>query len=451
MPRHSCRPCRPPHRRNSAGGTDRILATALLAGALCAGAIPALAESAPGWLKHIIGRSDRSERPRRARRAAPSPNGPTKRVNPSRLLPDRRGVGSEDRKTELLFQARRQYAAGELDRAKRTVRALLKWDPDCTEARQLQAEIALDQGDLAAYAQMLRTIIATHPDSAPLLHDAGTRLAIASALVAGAPSSTQAIALDALRRAAELVPHKSQYVCDLASALVGQADLDEAQKVLRKALGQRPHDRQLLLAAAYLSEFTGQWDEARRYYSLALQQAPDDWRTLRARGRCAYRAGHYIQAQNDFRRCLEQAADQLSAADYVEFGDACLRLKDYVLAQAAFDALSQLERSPIREVEVLRSLCALRRGYRIQARGILTQALTYWPEDPVLEKALALCDRSSSEPAKDKGAVLLVRHSEEAEAPRAKPSDASSSDAAPETGEATVQTRSPNAPGIAAP
>ncbi|NOX56419.1 MAG: tetratricopeptide repeat protein [Planctomycetes bacterium] len=418
----------------------------LLAGFLCADAMTLRAQSPSVQLSQLETRSDRVVRS--GRRPQKGPVTDNRKQSPIRFqafgrLAGRRMSAPADRKTQMLYEARRLYAAGEFRRAQQTLRAVLKLDPYCAEARQLQAEIALDQGDLAAYAQMLRTIIATHPDSASLLHDAASRLAIASSPAAETPSGAQTIALEALRRATELAPQNTQYICDLASALVGQTDLDEAQKVLHKALNQRPRDRRLLLAAACLSEVTGQWDDARRYYSIALQQAPEDWRTLRARGRCAYRAGHYIQAQKDFRRCLEHAADQLSAADYVEFGDACLRLKDYALAQAAFDALSHLHPSPIREVEVLRSLCALRRGHQVQARGILTRALTYWPEDPVLEKALALCDRESSQSPED--GVLLVRHSEEAKASTPS-SGPETCNMVPEGGQAASEMPSQNAP-----
>ena len=81
----------------------------------------------------------------------------------------------------------------------------------------------------------------------------------------------------------------------------------------------------------------------------------------------------------------------------IEYGDACLRLKRYDQAQTIFDEISAGSSKGLKEVELLRGLCALYRGQTTHAKGILNTALTHWPQDEDLMQVLELCSTTESE------------------------------------------------------
>ena len=67
-------------------------------------------------------------------------------------------------------------------------------------------------------------------------------------------------------------------------------------------------------------------------------------------------------------------------------------------AQQIFDEVARHSSRPSRQIQLLRGLCALKRGKKTEAKGIVTAALKHWPDDENLKLILAQCTGKQGNP-----------------------------------------------------
>jgi tetratricopeptide (TPR) repeat protein len=273
------------------------------------------------------------------------------------------------------------YREGDIEQALRETERARKADPNLASAWELEAMISADAGDPVRQARALLAVADSHPGAPQIQHEAGQLLV---------RSQYRAAGLAALHSAIESAPRNTAYVRDLAGIYVELGQTDKAIEVLRQGLTRNPTDPTLPIALARLYESTGHWESALRFYTVSLRNNPDQAGWRRQRARCLYQLGHYADAATEFQRCLETDVGSLTKTDRIEFGDACLQTGDVSRAAWLFDEVSA-EGLATREVEILRSVCALRQGQTADAEQILAGALARWPDDVALQLLLQSC------------------------------------------------------------
>jgi tetratricopeptide (TPR) repeat protein len=285
----------------------------------------------------------------------------------------------------LVERAINEYRSGLLKESLASLRDARKIDPYYVLTYELEANVALDAGEKERCTEALQAALAANPGSARLQNAIGRLLVSESAWQTG---------LEALQRAILLEPRNTRYSRDLAAAHFGHGEIDEAKRTLLKAIDSNPLDDSLPLALARLCESTGYWEAAAFYYQVMLEHRPEDLMAHRQRARCLYHDGDYQTAFDEFSWCVRKNVNNLSLAEYVEFGDACLHLTNYEVGGLVFDEVSRRSQIRLRDVELLRALCALQEGEVDRANYLATQAAEYWPNDETLNDVLALCNVS---------------------------------------------------------
>lgn len=149
-----------------------------------------------------------------------------------------------------------------------------------------------------------------------------------------------------------------------------------------------PMTKEEMAQYARSREAAGDWPAAIAAYDALIQFEPGDtqWRVRRAE--CAYHAGRFDLAVADYTSAA--VAIRLSFDEFVRFGDAALRVGDYVTAERALAALSQVTDQPMPQVELLRGIALLRQGKTRDARNVLLRASGRWPDNTELTDALRM-------------------------------------------------------------
>ena len=212
--------------------------------------------------------------------------------------------------------------------------------------------------------------------------------------------------LRALRRAVKLSPHKPQFAKDIAAAYVSQKNDQAAVKVLSESVKLNPQDKSLPISLARLLESTENWKQAAYYYDRAVRKDPANHFCRRQLARCQYHLGKYQESSKTYALCLKQHQKNFVVNDYIQFGDACLQIGNYKQAESIFNFVSRRSSKPNKDVELLRSFCALKRGAPDEAKKIVITALKHWPEDENLK--IVLTQFTEDKPAKVRTADVKV-------------------------------------------
>lgn len=302
-----------------------------------------------------------------------------------------------ERRTEdaqkFVQRASELYSQGRLRDAQAVLRSARQANPSLTTTFELDARIVLDMGDMMAYRAALQETLAAYPDSAAVQNKVGKRLVKNGRWESG---------VKALSRAHELAPLNADYARDLAAACLETSDTATAGKVLKQALRRNPQDTTMPAALARFHESTENWQDAVRYYGVALKADPHNLSLRRQLARSLYNQGDYADACGVYSACIESDASSVSLSEYAEFGDACLRIGDVNRAQMVYDRVSRYSPVRSREVELLRTICAIRRNDLTRARSILRDALALWPND---EDLLGLIDLTAADADRAESAI----------------------------------------------
>ncbi|MCC7421448.1 MAG: hypothetical protein IT428_14280 [Planctomycetaceae bacterium] len=172
-----------------------------------------------------------------------------------------------------------------------------------------------------------------------------------------------------------------------AGNLISRGEPENARAILLIAARQRPVDPALCVALARINESLKNWKEAADWYAAADDQpraanAPGmlpQWE--RQRARCLYRDGDCTTACALWAASIAVKDRAVSLAELVEYADACLQTDDQDTAQLLLDQASARTSGRIRELELLRATCALRRGDVAAAQRVATAALDEWPHE----------------------------------------------------------------------
>lgn len=314
----------------------------------------------------------------------PPPALPQAGAQPARRQPAGREIPPSAR--EFFDHAVREHRGGNSQEARSLLQLAREIDPDFAEVYELEASIALDRGEREAHLQALRAALAAAPGSAEVQNRVGLRLFHAGEREQG---------LAALIKAVELAPNVPEYVRDLAAIHVEVGDLKVAREILTWATRHHPQEGSLAVALARVCESAEDWPAAARYFEAALSHDSDNPILLRGWARCLFLSSRYAAARDVFSALTQGDGSQLSLAEEIQYADAGMRTGDYQQAKTVLDELSSRSETRLKQVELLRGLCALRLGENDRAKAIFTGALTEWPGDAELKQAAALCDEAA--------------------------------------------------------
>ncbi len=284
---------------------------------------------------------------------------------------------------ERISRARENYRMGKLDAANDELQFVLAKHPHHLDALRLQSRVAFDRGDTQTQISNLLTLAKTDADSAKTQNEVGRQLIFLSHKQEG---------FAALKRAVMLEPNEPRWATELAAAYSEHDQNGDAVKVLDESWRLNPGDTSIARVLAPLKQESGNWPEAISLYDVVLKRVPDDLTARRHRAHCRFHIEDFAGVCQDYVICSRGNDFEFSRRELTEFGDACLRVEDFSAAQIVFDELSDQNEVRDRRIETLRALCALKRGERLQARGIITIALTHWPGDEDLRRMLDLCN-----------------------------------------------------------
>ena len=299
---------------------------------------------------------------------------------------DYHSVQSKQDASALIQEAIEQYRNGQLKQARASLIAARRLDPRRVTTYQMEAQIAFDSGDRNGYLDALHSIVAAHPRSARMNHAAGILLVEAGRTDGG---------LAALERAVQYDPRNIQYIKDLAAAQL-QQDPEGATELLERVVAANPRDSSLHLALANIYEVEEKWPSAVTHYDRLLTGDPNHLRWRQHRAGCLYRAGRFALAADDYAKCDELDASLLSDTECTEWADACLQSNEFDPAEVVLNMIAGRSSVPPKELELLRGICALRRGDRSRSQDIIATALEHWPGDGELQQVLQLADTTAA-------------------------------------------------------
>lgn len=300
---------------------------------------------------------------------------------------------------DAVAQARRLLTSGQHEKATALLVSRLKESPRDVAAVELLAETAGAGGDWRLQHASLIALAAEFPESGTIQHRTGLAMLQAARYQraeTGGPRSVSSDtshpvrdstrdALRLLARSVQLQPREVRFARDYAGALVDEQQYEQAGKVLAKAMQQNPRDQSLPVTAAHFYEGMGDWNRAVSSYDLALQNRPEDPLWLRGRAMCHYRIGEYQKAADDFSLALRRASVDEQLAEFIAWGDACLKTNQIARAQSIFDRIAQQEKFRTADLELLRGVCRLQQNQAAEAYAIVRSALADWPEHPQLQ------------------------------------------------------------------
>jgi tetratricopeptide (TPR) repeat protein len=238
---------------------------------------------------------------------------------------------------KLVERAAREWQNGNLKGALASVLSVRRIDPYLVSTYQMEAQIAHDLGDKKGYLASLSAILSANPQSGSLNNAVGKLYMQVDEIEKG---------LQSLERAVKLSPHKPQYATDLAAAYVSRKYTDAAIQMLTKVLKKNPQEKSLLISLAQLHESTANWTQASLFYERAVRKNENNSFCLRQLGRCQYYLKEFKESAKLYAACLTMQNSYLNSADYIRYGDACLRNGDYTQAQRIFDEVGRHDSRP---------------------------------------------------------------------------------------------------------
>lgn len=292
----------------------------------------------------------------------------------------------------VIASARLLESTGQRDQATALLVSHLKQYPRDVAAIELLAEAAGASGDWRLQHASLMALAAEFPDSGTIQLRTGLALLQAVRLqraksggsdakptqLSGSQSTRDALKM--LARAVELQPREVRFAQDYAAALVDDRQYEKAGDVLARSMQQNPRDQSLPVSAARFYEGMGDWARAVSSYDLALQNRPGDPLWLRGRAMCHYRMGEYQKAADDFSLALRRVPVDGQLAEFIAWGDACLKTNQFARAQGIFDRIAQQRKFRTADLELLRGVCRVQQNQPAEAHAIVQAALADWPE-----------------------------------------------------------------------
>lgn len=176
--------------------------------------------------------------------------------------PDEQSLGETDK---AFMEAALLRAKGNFQAAEERYQSVLAREPENGKAYQLLGKLAMEQGQFADAAILLKRATSLTPDSADIWVDLGN---------AYAEQERFSDAEAAARRAIQLQPDAPRSRQVLAGILSRESKYDEAVDALQQALELLPDSIDLLLAYGHSLRTLGRQDEAVSAYRRALDISP---------------------------------------------------------------------------------------------------------------------------------------------------------------------------------
>jgi tetratricopeptide (TPR) repeat protein len=126
---------------------------------------------------------------------------------------------------------------------------------------------------------------------------------------------------------------------------------------------------------------------------MASRQHPRNLMLKRQQAHCLYQLEDHARAAALFAESIDGNDGPVSSAELAEYGDACLLTGDYQRAQRIFDEIARAYPVRLKEIELLRGLCAYKLGDTTRASEIVATARTEWPQESRFDVLRQMCSR----------------------------------------------------------
>ncbi len=261
--------------------------------------------------------------------------------------------------------ARMAFAEKHYDESMKLLENVISREADNLDARLLQADNLLAQGNAAKAIDILEALQRDHPNASLLKY----QLALAYL-----QNNRLDQAADALRLALTKSPHYRDAILLLAQINLRSGDPTAAIPYLEELLKRQPAlaRAELLLADAYRA--AGRLDDAVTLFQQRLKRQPADAEPHKLLGLVERELGKTEEARKSFEAALERAPDDFTAITQLVELD--LTEKDFPAAMARVE--QQLEKQP-------------KAGNTYLLKGKVFAAQKNWPEaEAALRKAIEL-------------------------------------------------------------
>lgn len=285
-------------------------------------------------------------------------------------------VGAATLKTQLALA----YAAGgDQVRAEQALNEALRRAPASASALVLKARLVADRGDAAAAATMTDGLLAKSPGDAEAWVLKGDLLQRSKAPAADAVA--------AYRKAVGLRPSLMPAQMALMALLIGQPDLDAAEKQLEAMKKVLPKLPPTLFYDALLGYLRKDFARARALSQTLLRGAPDNPRVLLLAGQTELALGSLTQAETLLKKAVLAEPD--AAEPRLSLARAQLRSGQAVRALESIQSMIDSS-TPSAEALALAGQAQLLRGDFKKADASFARALAIKPGDAGIRTAQAM-------------------------------------------------------------
>jgi tetratricopeptide (TPR) repeat protein len=304
--------------------------------------------------------------------------------------------------------AERQFYAGDLDKALRTLERSIAITPDVPKCYVLKGRILIEKGSFEQAEQCLLTAESLDANNVDAQYYLG---------VIGERQSQFAKALTRYNAAGNLDPTNPQYVIAASEMMIQLGQVEEGDKLLREKAAEFGSNAGIRHALGQLEMLRSRFDKATDYFSEARMLAPDDTLILEDLTRSQIACRKYGDAEANLQvllkatgnenradlqilqvRCLA-AMDRLAEARgimanvvanpthandvsaWILYGNICARLEDPVRLRQAVQRITSL--APDRpEGYALRAMLLRMSNQQAAAFDAINTAISLNPSDP---------------------------------------------------------------------
>lgn len=229
-----------------------------------------------------------------------------------------------------------------------------------------------DAGEAGKARELLREAAEQFPAEASVMHDLA-RLAEASGDWLEAEQCWRGFT--ALNPASWFGPNR------VATVLVQQGRVAEAEELVTELLQRFPEEAGPLMSHAHLAETRGDWPEARARWQIVTERVPQDWNGLAGQARALRLQGR----QDEARTLLSQAAAQFSTipGPLHELARLAYSMRDWTAAEQWYRAAAACDPGP---APVYTGLAAVlwEQGRRADAEAVLMGQFERMAHEPAI-------------------------------------------------------------------
>jgi tetratricopeptide (TPR) repeat protein len=269
------------------------------------------------------------------------------------------------RATVLAQLAKSQYEAGSFDKSQQTLNEAMTLAPENPGVHLLQAKLSIEQGQLDRADRELKTVLKLDPKSAEAEYLSG---------VVYQRWQKPDLALECYVRASEKAPEELAYVLARAEMLVAINNSNDALTLLRGKLDFFEHNAVIHHAIGQILMDQGKYPQAVEALGQAAILAPDDAKVRDSLAMAQFQNRQYREASVIYARMLKDEANAQRLDVWLALGECQMQIGRTRDARGSFEKATEVgASSPAAWLSLAK--CSIQLGDTRRAELVLRKAL----------------------------------------------------------------------------